>query len=74
MIASDALARAAGDSAAFAPAATSGAVFAGVRFQTVTACPCPSKRVAMAAPMRPVPAIPTFTMLSFACCERRILA
>src|SRR5262245_33902412 len=63
MIASDAAARAAGDSAAVAPAVRSGATFAGVRFQTVTVCPWPSRRVAMADPMRPVPAIPTFTTL-----------
>ena len=62
MITSDADASAPGDAAACAPAATSGAVFAGVRFQTVTRCPCPSRRVAMAAPMRPVPAMPTSTI------------
>ena len=75
MIASDCAPRARrAMSATLAPAATSGVVFVGVRFQTVTSCPLSIRRVAMAAPMRPVPAIPTFTMLSSCFGRRRLPA
>src|ERR1700726_3904887 len=58
IMASLAAATAAGLSTTLAPAAASGAVFAAVRFQTVTWCPASIRRAAMALPMAPSPATP----------------
>src|ERR1700730_14510120 len=58
MTASLAAATAAGLSTTLAPASASGAVFAAVRFQTVTWCPASMSRAAMAPPMAPSPATP----------------
>ena len=52
------LASAEGDAATLAPAAASGAVLSALRFQTVTWCPTSIRRSAMAAPIRPTPAMP----------------
>src|SRR3984957_11689304 len=58
MTASLAAATAAGLATTLAPASASGAVFAAVRFQTVTWCPTSMRRAAMALPMAPSPATP----------------
>ena len=44
-----------GDLAAVAPASTSGAVLAGLRFHTVTSCPAAPRFAAMPEPMLPRP-------------------
>src|SRR5215831_2238921 len=49
---------AAGVAATVAPAAASAWALAAVRFQTATLRPSPSRRPAIAAPMRPVPMMP----------------
>ncbi len=67
MMMSDPLASFAGVAATFAPAAASAVVFSAVRFQTVSSWPQFISRTAMAAPMRPVPAIPIFMLVS---CDR----
>src|SRR5579871_582811 len=57
-------ARSAGLIARAAPAFTSGSALSALRFQTVTSWPTSISRLAMAAPMRPNPATPTFIKLS----------
>src|SRR5580704_17734233 len=58
MVMTDSLvaATAAGLATTLAPACASGAVFAAVRFHTVTWCPASMNRAAMALPMAPSPA------------------
>src|SRR5690349_13584316 len=63
MIVSTLSASAAGVAATLAPAAATSRVLSGVRFHTVSSWPRPIRRCAMAAPIRPVPAIPTFIPL-----------
>src|SRR4051812_25591931 len=58
MIVSLCSARSSGVAASLAPASVRGLAFAGVRFQTVTVWPTSIRRAAIAAPMRPRPAIP----------------
>src|SRR5580692_10201002 len=58
MTASLVAATAAGLATTLAPACASGAVFAAVRFHTVTWCPASMSRAAMAPPMAPSPATP----------------
>src|SRR6516164_11809854 len=55
----------AGDPATFAPRAASGCVLAVLRFQTVISWPHDLSRCAIAAPILPVPHIPTLMTLSF---------
>ncbi len=64
MIVSTASARADGEAAARAPAATSGAHLSGDLFQTVTSLPVSISRAAIAAPILPRPATPTRMQLS----------
>src|SRR5882724_1044689 len=51
-------ARSSGVSKGFAPASASGFAFSALRFQTLTVWPVSINRAAIAAPMRPSPAIP----------------
>src|SRR5262245_37945924 len=60
MITSQASATLAGVAAAVAPAATTGFTLLALRFQTVTVWPTSISRCAIAAPIMPRPATPTF--------------
>src|SRR5262249_1833286 len=60
MVTSQASTSSAGEPADFAPASTSGLVFAAFRFQTLTSCPTDISRCAIADPIRPVPHTPIF--------------
>ena len=59
-MASLASASARGVAQGFAPAAARACALSGERFHTNTSWPRPSSRVAIAAPMRPIPRIPIF--------------
>src|ERR1700678_4059408 len=57
-------ASAAGEANALAPASTSGLALIASRFHTPTSCPTAINRCAIAAPILPVPQMPTFIFLS----------